>query len=181
MSINVQSADVPDPSEQPTREFTAVGAPAPGSIIDKLRKKAQSQQKARIKAFPVGGDFGEWLQIRYRPLPPSQLDDFIAGQTEVSQERAIELNMDMMARSCVDVIGVDQDTKDITVLEDASGPVRLEHRLIVLLAMPIPDGAILTAREVISYIFGNNGLAIGEHGDQIASWMRRPGAAEGNS
>lgn len=181
MSINVQSADAePDPHEQQTRDVTADGA-APGSIIQKLREKARDQQKVRVKAFPVGGDFGEWLQIRYKPLPPDRLDDFIAGQTEVSQERAVELNMDMMARSCVDIIGVDQDSKDITILEDDQGPVRLEHRLIVLLQMPIPDGAILSSREAISYIFGNNGLAIGSHGDDIVTWMRKPGAAEGNS
>lgn len=181
MSINVQSADaVPDRSEEDTREFAAVGA-APGSIIDKLREKARDQQKTRIKAFPVGGDFGEWLQIRYKPLPPDQLDDFIAGQTEASQERAIQLNMDMMSRSCVDIIGVDQDTKDVTVLNDDRGPVRLDQRLIVLLEMPIPDGAILTAREVIGYIFGNNGPAIGAHGDDVITWMRKPGVAEGNS
>jgi hypothetical protein len=180
MSINVQSADDEPDSEAVTREFTAVGA-APGSIIDKLRKQAKSQQKKKIKAFSVGGDFGDWLQIRYTPLPADQLDDFIANQTEVSQERAVELNMDMMARSCVDVIGVDQDTMDVTILEDDRGPVRLEHRLIVLLEMPIPDGAMLTAREVISYIFGNNGLAIGSHGDEIVTWMRKPGATEGNS
>jgi hypothetical protein len=178
MSINVQSADVP-PGDEPTHEMKAVAPP--GSIIDQLRRRAANQQKKRIKAFPVGGDFGEWLQIRYTPLPPDQLDDFIAGQTEVSQERAIEMNMDMMAKSCVDVIGVDQDSKDITILQDERGPVKLEHRLIALLEMPIPDGALLTSREVISFIFGNNGLAIGSHGDEIVSWMRKPGVAEGNS
>ena len=178
MSINVQSADVPD-DEAPTREFKAVAPP--GSIIDQLQRRAQRQQKRKVKAFPVGGEFGDWLQIRYTPLPPDQLDDFIAGQTEVSQERAIEMNMDMMARSCVEVIGVDQDSKDVTVLQDDRGPVKLEHRLIVLLQIPIPEGAMLTSREVISFLFGNNGLAIGEHGDLIVQWMRKPGVAEGNS
>lgn len=178
MSINVQSADVPD-DEQPTREFTPV-APA-GSIISELRERAKKQQGKRVKAFAVGGDFGDALQIRYTPLPPNLLDDFIAGQTEVSQERAIELNMDMMARSCVDVIGVDEESKDVTILSDERGPVKLEHRLIKLLDMPIPEGAILTSREVISLIFGNNGLAIGEHGDEVVKWMRKPGVAEGNS
>lgn len=177
MSIHVQSADDP---QEPTPAI-AVGSAPSGSIVEKLRQQAAGQQKQRIKAFPVGGDFGNWLQIRYSPLAPELLDDFLANQTEVSQQRAIELNMDMMARACIGVIGVDQNTKEVTVLADEQGPIKLEHRLIVLLDMPYPDGAILTAREAISYIFGNNGLAIGEHGDQIASWMRNPGAAEGNS
>jgi hypothetical protein len=179
MTIHVESADAGQPDPEVPQEFRA-DAP-PGSVIDQLRRRAAAQQKKKVKAFPVGGEFGDWLQVRYTPLPPDQLDDFIAGQTEVSQERAVELNMDMMARSCVDVIGVNQDSKDVTILQDADGPVRLEHRLIVLLDMPIPEGALLTSREVISYIFGNNGLAIGEHGDQIVSWMRKPGVAEGNS
>lgn len=180
MSINVQSADVPVPDdEQPTREFAAVAPP--GSIIDQLQRRAKRQQERKIEAFPVGGEFGEWLQIRYTPLPPDQLDDFIAGQTEVSQERAIEMNMDMMARSCVDVVGVDPKSKNITVLQDDRGPIRLEHRLIALLGLPIAEGAILTSREVIGYIFGNNGLAIGSHGDDVVTWMRKPGVAEGNS
>lgn len=179
MTINVESADAGQ-TQEPTP--IAVGASPPGSIVAKLREQAAKQQKQRIKAFPVGGDFGDWLQIRYSPLAPELLDDFLANQTEVSQQRAIELNMDMMARACIVVIGVDQETKDVTVLTDEAGPIKLEHRLINLI-MPeaIPEGAILTAREVISLLFGNNGLAIGEHGDNVASWMRNPGAAEGNS
>jgi len=181
MTIHVQSADDGGQLDPQDVQDIPDQTPAGSSIISTLRKQAIDQRKKKVKAFSVGGDFGDCLQIRYTPLPPGQLDDFIAGQTEVSQERAIELNMDMMARSCVDVIGVEPDSKNVTILSDEDGPIRLEHRLIKFLEMPIPEGAVLTSREAISLIFGNNGLAVGEHGDKVAAWMRNPGRAEGNS
>lgn len=180
MSINVQGAGVTLDNGAEAPDIVR-SEPPPDSMISKLRRRATAQQKALIKAFPVGGEFGDWLQIRYTPLPPDQLDDFIVRQDEASQERAIQLNMDMMARSCVEVIGFDPSTKTVEVLQDDRGPVKLEHRLAVLLDLPVSSGAILTAREVITILFGRNGLAIGQHGDEVVGWMRKPGDASGES
>src|SRR5262245_34859323 len=146
MSINVKSAD----EDQPELEITRVPTEAPDSIIGRLRAKTAAQQKIKIKAFSVGGEFGDWLQIRYKPLKPDQLDDFLANMTEATQQRAIEMNMDMMTRACVDIIGVDQDSREVTVLKGEDGrPVGLDNRLAILLAMPNADPDFpLTAREV---------------------------------
>lgn len=176
MSINVQSAD--DAQQQQTP--FAVAKEPPDSIIGQLRRRTAEQQKIRVKAFPVGGDYGDMLQIRYKPLKPDELDDFLVIQEEATQARAIEMNMDMMSKACVDVIGVDQDTKEITRLDDPQGnPIRLDNRLAVILDMPNPDPDIpLTAREVITLLFGSNGMAIGVHGDEVTKWMQAGGKGE---
>jgi len=178
MSINVKSAGadplgfMPEPVEVPQ-------AVPEDSIIGRLRSKTAAQQKEKTKAFPVGGEFGNMLQIRYKPLKPDVLDDFIVQQENVSQLRAIQMNMDMMSRACVSVEGYDPNSHERTVLTDAAGnKILLDNRLAIMLDMPNPTGEQLTAREVITLLFGGNGLAIGSHGDDVTTWMRAPGGAE---
>jgi hypothetical protein len=156
---------------QPEPEGSSTDA-APGSLMSRIRKAAARQQKETTKDFPVGGAFGEWLMIRYKPLAPEVMDQFLLQQKDDSP--AIQLNMDMMARACVAVVGHDPNTGSKEILQDERGPVLLEHRLAVLLSLPIPSGAQLTAREVISMLFGRNGIAIGSHGDQVSEWMKNP-------
>jgi hypothetical protein len=145
---------------------------APGSIMSRIRRAAARQQKETTKDFAIGGAFGDWLMIRYKPLEPEVMDQFLLQQKDDTP--AIQLNMDMMARACVAIIGHDPNTGEKEVLQDERGPVLLEHRLAVLLDLPIPTGAMLTAREVITMLFGRNGIAIGAHGDQVSEWMKNP-------
>jgi hypothetical protein len=170
MSINVKSAGGGDPLGFTDTDTQNVPLNVPAdSIIGRLRARTQSQQEIKTKAFPVGGEFGEMLQIRYQPLEG------------MSQQRAIQINMDMMSRSCVAVEGYDPSTGERTVLKDAGGyKILLDNRLAVLLDMPNESGEPLTAREVITLLVGGNGLAIGFHGDEVTEWMRNPGAQKGN-
>jgi hypothetical protein len=160
------SLDAPKPEPEGSTDA------APGSLISRIRKAAARQQQETIKDFAVGGAFGEWLMIRYKPLAPEVMDQFLLQQKEDTP--AIQLNMDMMARACIAVVGHDPNTGEKEILQDELGPVLLEHRLAVALALPIPTGAKLTAREVISMLFGQNGIAIGAHGDQVSEWMKNP-------
>ncbi len=175
MSVNVKSADDPLGLGATQNSTTPPPPAAPDSIIAKLREKRAKQAKIKTEAFEVGGEFGEMLQIRYKPLEPDHLDDFLAKIDEVNMQRAIQMNMDMMSKACVGVEGYDPETKERTpLLDDAGQPILLDNRLAVLLDMPIPGGFPLTAREVITLLFGNNGLAIGAHGDKVTDWMRDP-------
>jgi hypothetical protein len=110
--------------------------------------------------------------IRYKPLEPDVMDEFLARQGDDTPP--IQINMDMMARACIAVVGHDPQTGEKEIIQDERGPVLLEHRLVVALGLPVPSGPMLTAREVISMIFGRNGMAIGTHGDQVSEWMRNP-------
>jgi hypothetical protein len=167
VEIAVGHGDVNEPTVGSTEA-------APGSIIRQLRVAAQAQQQEMIKDFPVGGEFKSVLQIRYKPLRPEVMDDFVAKQLR-SDIGAIELNMDLMARACVAVVGCDPSTGEKEILSDERGAILLEHRLAVLLDFPIPPGATLTSHEVINMLFGFNGMAIGAHGDMVSEWMRNPG------
>lgn len=178
MAINVKSAD-----DGAVSEITTRPTEASDSVLSELRRRAAAQQKVRVKAFSVGGEFGDLLQIRYKPLRPEQMDDFLANLTETTQQRAIEMNMDMMSKACVDIIGVDPNTREVTVLKDEDGhDLKLDNRLAIALGMPNPDPDYpLTAREVITLLFGNNAMAIGEHGDRVTEWMRSGVGESGES
>lgn len=179
MSVNVKSAG--DPLGLGTEPATITTDVPADSIVGKLRARTQAQQAKKTKAFPVGGEFGDWLQIRYEPLVPDVLDEFLIQQEGVTQLRAIQMNMDMMSRACVAIEGFDPVTEERTVLrDDANRNILLDNRLAVLLNMPNESGQPLTAREVITILFGRNGLAIGQHGDDVTEWMRAPRASSGN-
>jgi hypothetical protein len=173
------------PSQPSVAETTANGGSreaAPSSILTSLRQAAKKQVEEKFEDFAVGGDFGDKLQIRYKPLGPDMMDDFLASKTEVTMQRAIEMNMDMMSRSCIAVIGYDQLTGVKTILKDEHDRnIGLDARLVKLLEIPHDESVPLTARDVISFLFGNNGPAIGAHGDKVSTWMQDPSQSKSSS
>ena len=168
-----------------TVEFDAVtqemeapenGASAPdSSILGQLRQRAQDQQKTKQRDFAVGGDFGDWMLLRYHPLRPEEVDRFINRRVNDDDVQALEMNMDLIARACVAVVGNNPETGEQEILKNAEGqPLRITHELAEFLELPIPPGAELTSREVVIILFGNNGMAIGNHGDAVVTWMQNP-------
>jgi hypothetical protein len=161
-------------SENGAPDPTAViNEPQPGSIVARLRAQAQAQQRAKQHEILVGGEFKN-LYIRYKPLAPAQMDKFVAARqgVKVQDISAISATCDMMARSCIGIVGRYGDEEE--VLEDEDGVVKLEHRLAVLLDMPRPEGVRMTSHEVVAALFGHNGAALAHHGDELATWMQNP-------
>lgn len=150
---------------------------APGSIVARLREASRQQRQAKTHDIPVGGSYEDRLVIRYEPLPPAAMDKFVAARQgqNIRDISATAATMDMMARSCVMVLGRYGDDEE--VLADEQGPVKLEDRLARLLDLRSPSEPVLTAYEVITRLFGNNGAAIAMHGDRLATWMQDPSAA----
>jgi hypothetical protein len=161
-------------SEQDATEVTDLADPIPGSaILARLRKQAQRQQEEKSRDFAVGGDFGEWLRLRFTPLRPEAVDDFI-NRRMGDDVKALEMNMDLIT-FCVAVVGYNPETREEEILMDDEGkPIRLTHELVRLLELPIPPGPPLTSRDVVMIIFGGNGMAIGNFGDRVISWMQNP-------
>lgn len=149
----------------------------PGSIVARLREAAKAQRQHKTHDIAVGGEFGDRLVIRYQPLPPAQMDRFIAARQGLKMQdiSATAATMDMMAHGCVEVIGRYGGEEE--VLADSDGPVRLEDRLARLLDLRSPSEPVLTAHEVITRLFGNNGAMIAMHGDKLATWMQDPATA----
>lgn len=156
-----------------------------GSLLSQLREAAKLQQQEHINDIVVGGEFKKQLWIRYKPLDGPPMDRFITRRAELRDKIGndprssipfTELNMDLMAQACVAVVGANQDGENKQALEDDLGPVRLEHRLAVLLGFPVPtaQGEKLSAREVIMLLFANNAMAIIDHGEELLGWMRDP-------
>lgn len=175
--------NITGPDEQETEVMSSVasapvGAPPPSSILSRLRKSAEAQLAEKFIDMPVGGDYGEMLQIRYKPLRPEEMDSFIESKTDAQLAQVVVLSMDMMARSCVGIYSWDPSDNDKQELKDTLGnSLYLDNRLAELLQLPQPGGVPLTSREIISCLFGYNGAAIAKHGNELAEWMQDPKAS----
>lgn len=144
----------------------------PGSLLDRLRSRAADVQRARTHDMPVPGFHGE-LILRFKPLDVGQVERFVESRTQ-GRTGQISEGIDVMCTACVGVYARDGDA--VIQLADADGPVRIEHRLGVLLGMVIPVGVQLTAREVTLQLFGNNAFSLGSFIDDLATWMSDPDA-----
>lgn len=163
------------------------------SLLAGLRQAAAAQQEEHYEDFKVGGEFKNRLWIRYRPLGPEQMDRFINRRAAARENPQLdipitELNMDLMAQACLGVYGSDDKGENKFPLRDEQGAIRLEHRLVAFLGMPVPPGSeLLTAREVVMMLFGQNAMAVVTHGDALVEWMQdpasyvRPGESSGVS
>ena len=145
------------------------GAPAadapPGSMLATLRARAAAQRKDKHLDLPVGGAFGDSLVIRYRLLPVDQAERFAELGERLSN---IALVIDMMVTTCMTVLWREHEA-------DTDLGVGLDQRLWDLLGWPMPETVDeLTPHEVVVGLFADNALALGEHAERLATWMRAP-------
>jgi hypothetical protein len=152
-----------------------LGDVKPGSILWRLKEQAKQLQQEHEIDLSVGGEFGDWLMIRYKVMDPDRLDVIYSRIQNEDNPKALQANMDFMAQACVAVVGHNPETGDKEVLKHPDGrPMVIEQALIKLLEMPIPPGPELTARDVIALLFSRNGVAIGQHGNKLVRWMQDP-------
>jgi hypothetical protein len=76
---------------------------APGSLLERLRRRAEDVQRERRLDLPVPGWRGE-LVFRFRPLDVAGLERFVEarGQRQVS---GVSESIEVMATCCVGVLG----------------------------------------------------------------------------
>jgi hypothetical protein len=149
--------------------------PVPGSLLERLRRHAAEARETRTIDKAVPGPWRGELLLRFKPLDMGQLERFADARNR-GRTSQISEGIDAMTSCCIGVFARDGDR--LIELADASGPVRIEHRLGVLLGMPIPDGATLTAREVTVNLFAGNAFALGNFVDELVSWMNDPDAPQ---
>jgi hypothetical protein len=152
------------PDEAPTE---VIDAGAPGSVLARLRERAKATQQARTLDKVVPGWEGE-LVVRFKPLDMATVDRFVGSLSDSSVLHVTEA-VDLVARACVGVYA--NAGGQLEQLADEDGPVRIEHRLAVLLGYPVPPEAKLTAREVILALFGGEALPLTTWAGEVASWM----------
>jgi hypothetical protein len=170
MGVRVTPADALTDSDRLRALDDETVDAAPGSLVERLRRRAQDVQRQRTFELPVPGWGGE-LVLRFKPLEIAQLERFLARDAS-----DVSANIEAMGVCCVAVLG--RDGGRFVELADAEGPVRIEHRLGVLLGMPIPPDATLTTREVVLMLFGGNAMALGAFVDRLVTWMTDPSARE---
>jgi hypothetical protein len=147
---------------------------APGSLLARLRDHAREAQKGKTYDLPVPGFQGE-LVLRFAPLDIATVERLAAKASSTSS--GVSETLDAMVRACVGVYGREADGH-LEPLEDEQGPVRIEHRLAVILGMTEPGSDTLTAREVVLRLFGGNAFALSAYVEKLSEWMTDPDASE---
>jgi hypothetical protein len=145
--------------------------PAPGSALARIKRAAAQQRGQRHVELVVGGAFGEHLVVRYGVLPIDEMDRYVDLANPGASMRLSQLTLDLMVSAARTVLWVEGD--DVTDLG-----VRLDSSLWQLLDWPLPDGVALdelTPREIVLALFGDNGLAVLAHAEELMGWMRDPG------
>ena len=145
----------------------------PGSLLDRLRSRA-ADSRARTLDIDVPGRWRGELVLRFKPLGVGQLERFVEGRRAGTS--GTSESIEVMATCCVGVYG--RDGARLEPLSDEDGPVRMEHRLGVLLGMAAPYGATLTTREVVVWLFEDNAFALGAVVDRLVEWAADPEASE---
>jgi hypothetical protein len=149
---------------------TPSGAP-PSSVLERVRSVANAQREPLRIDIPV--ELPPWdgrLVVRYGTLPIDQAERFSALQDRLSD---IDVSLDMMVTACRTLLWVeDGQTVDMGV--------RLDYSLWEYMQWPLPPGTTyqdMTAREVITKVFDDNSLALGNHLTRLSEWMARPSEA----
>jgi hypothetical protein len=155
-----------DPTEAPTREHRAG---APGSVLERVRTAANAPREHRTLDTPVWAEpFNGRLVIRYRLLPVGEIERFSELQGRITN---LALALDMLQSTCVTVLWAeDGETTDLGV--------RLDGRLWELFGWELPAPGMrpedLTIREIVTGVFGDNGMAVGAHVQEVSEWMAAP-------
>lgn len=139
-----------------------------GSLLERLRVAAVEQQRERRFDIDVGGAFGTLLVARYAPLPIDELERYaeLAGQTG-----NVELAIDLVVR-CNVAVCAREDDGTIEELRDEHGVITISARLARWLELPVPSSVSEpTPREVVRWLWGDNGMAFGAHVQQVLEWM----------
>jgi hypothetical protein len=148
------------------------GGAEPGSVLAQLRARAAAQRETKRLDLPVGGAFGDLLQLRYRPLPVDELERYAELTGRITN---VALAIEMMVSCCETALWVEHG-------QTADLGVRLTSDLWELLDWPLPVGiesaADLAPRELVNALFGGNGMALGAHLERLSSWMTDPEGTE---
>lgn len=137
----------------------------PGALLDRLRRSSARLREGRTLDKPVPG-FDGFLVLRFKPLDIGQLERFVEARRS-GRVNELSESIDALATCCVGVYAADGDR--LTKLD-----VMLDNRLAEMLGWPIPADAQLTAREVVTTLFGGEAFALGNFVDEMVEWMTNP-------
>jgi len=160
--------------DEPTVEMPTVPLreePEPGSLLAELRAAGERQRRVKTAEFPVGGDFGSKLQIRYGVLSMSEMERYAelmgaGGLTNMG------LAVDMLVACCQGLLWTSPSTGLTTELSDEKGKIKLGNRLALMMEWNDPDAPEMSPREVVEALFGGNAMLFDRHVSEVVGWMR---------
>lgn len=142
---------------------------APGSVLAQLRERAARQREAKRYELPIGGAFGDNLVAVYGVLPIAELEHYTSLAGKLGD---LAMATDVAISACTTLLWREHD--DRTDLGVRYGP-----ELWALLGWPLPEGVEsvddLLPRDVVSALFGGNGIAQLAHVEKVVTWMQDPG------
>ena len=142
----------------------------PDSLIAQLRARAAEKQAKGEVTIPLHGLWEGRLRVTYGYVDLDTLEGY--ADVDLTHVSNIGMTLDMLGKACKRIEGCDQETGEWATLEDAHGAVGFDDRLARLLGFPRPDDDWeFSTRQVYELVFEGNGLAIGAHVTQAATWM----------
>lgn len=148
-----------------------------GTNIASILDRANEERDERLKRETIKFDIPTWdgaLVAEYKLLPRQLVE---AMQRRARGKRDTQSEMDMIARSCVNIYARDPDTEKLVALDEV--PLRYTRDLLAKLG----KANLLDGKEpekepyiVIRHMFAGNDIAIGAHSFRLITWMSDPSA-----
>jgi hypothetical protein len=153
------------------------GAPAAeveaGSILARVRARAEKQRQARHLDLAVGGAFGDLLVIRYRALEVDELERYSELVGSIGN---VSLAIDLMVSTAQTVLWREDG-------EETDLGVGLDMALWQgVLGWDLPPGVeTLAPRDVVVGLFGGEGFRLGRHVGELMEWATEEQVSPGES
>ena len=151
------------------------GDAAPDSVLAMLRAKAAQKRKQSEITIDLPGRWKGSLRARYGTVGIDEIESWQATlglDGEAQTAAPVKASLEIIYRACRAIEAYRVDNDDWVVLEDNLGPVKFDDRLARLLRWDRPgDDFTFSVKEVYDRMFDGNGIALGQHVGQVATFM----------
>ena len=138
------------------------------SMLEAIQKRRSERLNYIQLNIP---SWGNDLKARYEVIPKDELEAMLKKLSHQSKVDTDKGDLDFLIRACSGVVAVDvEGDGDEQVI--ATG---YTQALAGLLGVDTT-----TARELVRYMFKNNGIAVAAHAQRVAKWMTDPSADLGD-
>jgi len=158
------------PFRAPTGAPSPASQASPDSLIGQLRATAAERREAETLTIDIPGRWAGKLRIVYGYVALEVIESY--GDIDLAHTSNIGMTLDLLSKATRAVEAYDREEEKWTAISDAAGPVVFDDRFTRLLDWPRPDSDYeFSVRQVYEGMFNGNGLAIGQHVNEVGRWM----------
>jgi hypothetical protein len=143
---------------------------SPDSLITQLRERAAEKRADGELTVGIPGRWEGTLRVVYGYVDLDELEGY--ANLDLARVNNLSMSLDMLSKAVKRIEALNRDTDEWQTVSDAQGPVTFDDRFSRLLGWPRPDQDYeFSVRQVFEGVFSGNGLAIGQHVGEVATWM----------